>query len=50
MAFLQELLLEDKSHCLLPVVGNEGGGGGLRAITLVVFRGTERKPVVANRV
>lgn len=27
MAFLQELLLEDKSHCLLPVVGNEGGGG-----------------------
>ena len=49
MAFLQELLLEDKSHCLLPVGGNEGGGG-LRAITLVVFRGTERKPVVANRV
>lgn len=26
MAFLQELLLEDKSHCLLPVGGNEGGG------------------------
>lgn len=28
MAFLQELLLEDKSHCLLPVGGNEGGVKG----------------------
>ena len=51
MAFLQELLLEDKS--LLIACGGKKGGGGRRGVlkSITWFRGgTERGSVVADRV
>ena len=53
MAFLQELLLEDKS-LLIACGGKKGGGGGRRRGVLksnTWFQGgTERGSVVADRV